>query len=194
MARTLMITEQEIKDLTSITDNVDVKKFCPWIPIAQDIYIQAAIRETCYKELLDQIATDTVTADFQTLLDGNDRNFAGLKVALAWWVLYKAYPDLASYIAPTGINVKIGEKFSPVDPQVLEQRILSAKDVAERYTDQLICYMEENDELFACFKDTDCDCTQPLKDGYSHTSGIVLDDGLDRLNEFDRLNGRKFRY
>lgn len=190
MSRTLMMTEQEVKNLTPIGDNVDSRKICHWIAYCQDVHIQPIIREECYNDLLDDIAADTVPADWQTVLDGDDRGFPGLKEALAWWVLFYAYLDLYAFVSPTGVQIKTGEKVQSVDSNTLNMLREQARGRAQRQTDQLFRWLCENDTLFPCFKTSDNDYITPQNSGYSQTSGIVLDTDDVFIDEFARINNK----
>ncbi len=194
MALVLLVTEQEIKDGTSITDNVDASKFCFWIEVAQDKYIKHAIGATCYTEILDQVENDTLTPDNEILLNGNDRDMKGIKKTLIWWVLWLAYSDLYSSITPSSVSVKTGEGFEAISDRQLSVKMNIAKDTASQYFDDIICFIRVNCDKYPCYaNDPDCECTEILRDGYSSTSGFALSDRdpknrADFLDEFDRNN------
>jgi len=175
-SRTKLISEQEVKDFTNISNNVDIRVFGHNILDAQNIYIKSAIGE-CFDDLITQTANSTLTAANTTLLDGNGTDYDGIKVALAWWVVYMSYPDFHSRITPTGVQVKSGEEFTSVDSSMLQQRMNLAKNKAEYYTDQVICFIKDNISDYPCYNDSDC-CTTKVRNGYG-TSGIVLDEPVD---------------
>ncbi len=175
MARILLITEDEVKEFTNITANVDVSKFCPYIPIAQDKKIKNAIGESCYNDLLDGVENDNLTPEEDTLLDGNGRQFLGVRQALAWWTLYYAYHNLYANITATGIHTKDGEQDTSVDENIYSIFKRDALVQAEYYLDQLICYICDNSADYPCFRNSDSCCEENIKDGYG-SSGIVLDD------------------
>ena len=177
---TLMITEQQIRDYTNIPANLDSSIFCNHIFTAQHKYIKPYIGETCFKELLNQIENDTLTTANTTLLDGDDRNFPGLRRSLAWWVLYLAMPWIASRIVPIGIVNKISDSDTPVGENQLATLNNAAKNNAEIYGDLVVCYIKENSEDYPCYESADCDCTNIVTSGYQ-SSGIVTDgDILDK--------------
>jgi len=181
MARILLITEDEVKTYTEISGNVDIDKFCPWIPIAQDKHIKNAIGEECYNDLLTAKDADTLSALQITLLDGNNKQFLGIKQALAWWVLWYAYPNLHSNVSNTGIHTKNGEGFTAIDSSLLEQRMNRAKDQGQYYVDQLIKYICDNQSDYPCYYNSDSNAEEPLRHGYG-SSGIVIDTDRVRSN------------
>lgn len=170
-----LITEDQIKSFTDISQNVDVSKFCHYIPIAERKKIKNAIGTACYNDLLDGVANDNLTPDETILLNGNGLEYEGIIKAVAWWVLYYAYPSFHSIITQTGLQTKRGETFDTVSSDILELRINQAKVQAEFYLDQVICFIKDNSELYPCY-DFDC-CDTPEQSGYG-TSGIVLDNSL----------------
>jgi hypothetical protein len=180
-----LITEQEIKDLTPMPNNVDVSKFRHHIQSAQDIYIKPAIGETCYDNLLDSVENDDPTALETILLDGDNRSFAGLKVALAWWVLYLAYPNLWVSISNSTVQKKTGDNFEPVSAAELNISRKVAESTANHYTTYLIEYIQKNESDYTCYV---CDGITPLTDSDDFNGGgIALDN-----NEFTRLSESQY--
>ena len=173
MSILLLITEQEVKDLTSVADNVDVSKLRHHIQIAQDTYIKPAIGETCYDALLDATDNDDFTALETTLLDGDNRSFAGLKMALAWWVLYLAYPGLHMTIGNATVQKKTGDNFEPVNLSELSLLRKSSESTAMSYTRYLIAYIQKNSDDYTCYA---CEGITELTDADDmNASGISFD-------------------
>jgi len=154
---------------------VDVSKFVQNIVYAQDVHIRPLIGEDCYKTLLEQFSTNTLSSTMAILLGGNDANFRGLKPALAYWVLYESYLNLHSTITPTGVHVKNPDDNLSVTFAELAARKNEAKVRAEYYSNQVICYLQENISSYPCFTDSENCCTRMDYEGYKD-SGIVLDD------------------
>ena len=88
LAETKLITEQEVKNWTDISNNVQSSNLSFAITISQDLFIRTALGEKLYEELLDQVQNNTLTALNTTLLNGDDRLFRGVKPGLAWCVAY----------------------------------------------------------------------------------------------------------
>jgi len=172
-----LISAQDVKKLTSIHNNVSESKYCMWIIIAQDKKIRAAIGETCYALLLTEKAADTLTPVNEILLNGDGKNFRGIKWALAWWTLWYAYADLFGSVTPTGVQTKSDDTYSPVTIGMYQEKKNSAKSQGEYYLDQLICFIRDNSDDYPCYSGDNC-CTDLESTGYG-TSGIVTDD----LNE-----------
>lgn len=175
LAETKLITEQEVKNWTDISNNVQTTNLSWSITVAQDLYIRSALGEDLYSELLGQVENDTLTALNTTLLNGDDRLFRGLKSALAWWVAYEVYPYLHSKVSPTGIQSKSTDEAVSIDSRSLEIRRNMAKKKAEYYLDQLIQYLCDKSTDYPLFRDNSLGNTTLLTDGYGQ-SGIILDE------------------
>jgi hypothetical protein len=186
LAETKIITEQEVKNWTDISNNVQSSSLAFAITISQDLYVRTALGEKLYEELVGQVATDTLTALNTTLLNGNDRLFRGIKPGLAWWIAYESYTYLHSKISPTGIQSKSTDQATSIDSRSLEIRKNMAKKKAEYYIDQLICYLRDNETDYPLFRDSDSCCTNLAFDGYGN-SGIITDDE-DYLDFYRRDN------
>ncbi len=153
--------------------NVDISKFRHHIQSAQDIYIKPSIGETCYDELLDAVENDDFTTLETTLLNGDNRSFAGLKMALAWWVLYLAYPDLWLSISNSTVQKKTGDNFEPVSAAELNIKRKGAEATATSYTKYLIKYIQDKQEDYTCYV---CEGLTPLSDvGDINDTGMALD-------------------
>lgn len=184
------MTEQEVKNWTDISNNVQSSNFSTSLIISQDLYVRTALGEKLYEELIDQVANNTLTALNETLLNGNDKLFRGIKPGLAWWTAYDIYPYLHSKISPTGIQSKSTEQAISIDSRALEIRKNMAKRKAEYFIDQLICYLRDNESDYPLFRDSDSCCTNLQFDGYGN-SGIITDDE-DHL-DFYRKDNDGFR-
>ena len=151
MSVLLLITPQEVKDLTSMSKNTDDSKFRHFIQSAQDEYIKPAIGETCYNNLLNAVSNNDLTANETILLDGDDMSFAGLKTALAWWVLWLAYPSLWLTIGSSTIYKKSGDGFDSVSKDDFLMLRKTAAKQANYYTNYLIKYINENKDSYTCY-------------------------------------------
>lgn len=182
MAIQQLITEQEVKDITSLSNNAEASRFRHYIQVAQDIHIKPAISETCYNSLLDSVEASDPTALETVLLDGDGRSFSGIKVALAWWVLYLAYPDLATSITNSGVVKKTGENFEPISISELNMKRKTAETTAVYYTKYLVEYIQKNSTDYPCYV---CDGITPLVDSDDvNGAGIALDyDKITRVSE-----------
>lgn len=190
MAVLHLITEQEVKDMTSLGDNVDSKKMRHWIQVAQDRYIKPAIGETCYNALLDSVENDNPTALETILLDGDNRSFVGAKIALAHWVVFLAFPDLWLNIGNSTIQKKSGENFESATTEEFGIKRDSVEDAAVYYTNYLIDYIKKHKDDYTCYS---CDGLTPLIDD-TQATGIALDnDQFRKISEEQEVINRDNR-
>src|SRR5689334_19361807 len=77
----LLISDEMIKDRTSIHGNIDPKLMYPHIKVAQDMYIHRVLGTALYDKLLTMISAGSVTGDYKILLD----NY--IVDPLMWYVL-----------------------------------------------------------------------------------------------------------
>ena len=171
MSVLLLITTQEIKDMTSLADNTDDKKLRHHIQSAQDIYIKPAIGETCYDALLDGVENDDLTALETILLDGDNRSFAGLKMALAWWVEWLAYPDQWIMNGNTGLHKRTAENREAISSDEFEKKRKEIENIAGSYTNYLIKYIKDKATDYTCYV---CEGLTPLIDDNDIT-GVATD-------------------
>lgn len=171
MSVLLLITTQEVKDLTSLAKNVDDSKIRHFIQSAQDEYIKPAISETCYNSLLNAVKNDNLTPAEIILLDGDDMSFTGLKTALAWWVVWLAFPGLWLTIGASTIYKQTGDNSEPVTREDFLLLRKTAKTQANHYTNYLIKYINDKKDTYDCYV---CDGLTDVIDETGDT-GIAFD-------------------
>jgi len=171
MSVLLLITTQEVKDMTSISGNTDDAKLRAHMQAAMDIYITPAIGENCMIALLDSVENDDGTALETVLLDGNNREFQGLKMALAWWIAWLAYPDLWIINSNTGLQKPTAENREALTPEEFEKKRKGVEDMAVHYTNYLIKYIQLHSDDYTCYS---CEGLTALIDDNDST-GIATD-------------------
>ena len=96
-----------------------------------------------------------------------------IKPSLAWYVLYRSYPNLHSQITATGIHTKSSTDGEAVDSRILDIRMKTALAQAEFFAEEMKCWLDENRNLFPLYRQSDCCDLNKKTNGYG-TSGIVL--------------------
>lgn len=66
---TLITTTSQIKDLTNISDNIDVELLEPHLLIAQQMYIEPILGQALYNDILSKIENNQLTGDTLTLVN-----------------------------------------------------------------------------------------------------------------------------
>lgn len=65
----LLISEDILKDRTTLHGNVDPKLLFPEIKAAQDMYIHPILGTALYNKIISEVEAGTITGDYKTLLD-----------------------------------------------------------------------------------------------------------------------------
>lgn len=65
----LLMTDQMIKDRSTIHGNIDPKLISPEIKVAQDMYIHPILGSSLFNKLLVDVNASGITGDYKTLLD-----------------------------------------------------------------------------------------------------------------------------
>lgn len=177
---TLLITPDEIKTKTPITKNVDESKFCHWIEVVQETYLEKVIRKSCLSDLKTAFAADTLSANQTTLLDDYIKPF------LAWRVYQYSVTDFASTVTKVGIETKSEADNEPASDTRVSWKRKDGENAADEYQERLICYLCDNTDLFPCYLDCD-DCDQPINK--TNKGGFAFrQKNRSARDEFDRYN------
>jgi hypothetical protein len=151
MANVLFISEQRLKSITAIHDNVEPNDLMPYVVQAQDIYIQEILGTTFYNALKADIVAGTLSTPETTLIDDY------LAPTTANYALYLGLPTL---------NYKIKNKsvLSPSAEEAINTGLDEIKflrdsilDTAQFYGQRSIEYLCNNDTDFPDYTNPDID-------------------------------------
>lgn len=157
MANVLFISEQRLKSLTAIHDNVEPNDLMPYVVQAQDIYIQEICGTTFYNHLKDAIVAASLTTAESTLIDDY------IAPTTANYALYLALPTLNYKVKNKSVLNPSAEE--AVNSGLDEIKFLrdSVKDTAQFYAQRTIEYLKANDSNFADYRNPDSDYMLPNK-------------------------------
>lgn len=161
-----LISETEIKDYTDIAANVNAKRFSHYIEICEKRDIRGLIGKPLYDRLIEGVDANDLTANEDTLI-------AKIKPALAWYILFRALPNLHSTITPTGLQTKTTTDGESVGKDILDIRMKNALTQAEFYAEDMRAWLCENSTLFPEWLETDVLNINKKDSGYNN-SGIAL--------------------
>ena len=65
----LFISEETIKNSTTINGNVDVELLLPYIKVSQDIHVQQLLGTNLYEKIEAEITAGTLTGNYKILVD-----------------------------------------------------------------------------------------------------------------------------
>jgi len=145
MESTLVTTEQ-LKELTSISDTIDCELLQPHLLIAQQLYVSAVLGDALYNDILVQFDAQTISGNSKTLLDEYIRPAIGFS---SW---YSAAPFLAYKTSRSGIQSQGSPDNTPVTPEELSLYITRVENYKNYYLKRLQNYLETNENDFPLYR------------------------------------------
>lgn len=171
MATALFISEQYIKDMSYLDENVDVNIIRPVILEAQDIHIHTLLGSALFDYLKAQILLDPVNvgnANNKTLVD------TYISPALKYWVLYEGIDVFTFKMTNKSIMMKNSENSNPISVSDVKRLMDRLKDKAEWYSKRLVLFLQENYATYPLYLNpgNGIDAIRPDRQPYQ--SGIFL--------------------
>lgn len=139
----LLISDQMIKDRTSIHGNIDPELIRPDVKVAQDMYIHPILGTALYDKLVSDISsTGTTTGVYKTLLDRY------ILDTLMWYVLSELPTTISYQFWNKGVVRKQGVDTDLPSMNELIDLQNKYKNRAEFYANRLRLYLKQNATLF----------------------------------------------
>ena len=167
MATALLISEQRVKQLTNLDNNVRVEEITPFVIQAQDIMLQNRIGTKLYDRLKQGVIDDDLNANEQELLN----NYAG--PALAHYAVYLMLPGLKYKLVDKGVLSGASEETTQTSLEELNYLRQSVKDVAEFYEQRMYEYLCDNSTDFPQYNSPGDQGMFPSTDS-PYFSGLVI--------------------
>jgi hypothetical protein len=142
MAEVLFISDVYIKKYTQVNGAVDSNLLYPSVYLAQDKYLSPWLGANLYSKIKEDIANNTLTGAYQTLVDDYCR-----KVVL-WWTMVEALPSLVYKLDNGTYAQRTSDDSNPMSNEVMNDMILRTRNNAEYYTGLLFDYLCANSTLF----------------------------------------------
>jgi len=181
----LFISEETIKNSTTINGNVDVEMLLPYIKVAQDIHVQQVLGTDLYDKLQVDIAGTggaSLTGNYKILVD------TYIQPLLIHYSLYECLPFLSYKIMNKDIVRKISETSSSASLEDIKYIRNIVLNTAQFYTQRLIDYICNNSANFPEYNTNSNGDMSPSKEGYFNgmnltpynprTSDITINDFL----------------
>jgi hypothetical protein len=141
----LLVSEQRLKQYTSLDNNTRVEEITPWILAAQDIYIQDLLGTTFYNELRDGVINNTLNNDEKGLLN----NY--IQPMLCHYALYLMLPSIKYKIVEKGLLSGTSEETAPTTLEELQYVRQSEMDLAQFYQERTREYLRNNPGMFPSY-------------------------------------------
>lgn len=166
MTNIFFVSETYIKENSPVSQNVDIKDIRPFVPMAQDLFLQPILGTNFYRYLSNVFASGTTNAN-------EDELISYIEPAVAYKACELAMPFLNQQIKNKGNQFQSGDFSSPGttdDTRYLKNEL---KNVSEFFFERLRKYLCENEDLFPQYKqDNDSDMKPDTSTNYSW--GIIL--------------------
>jgi hypothetical protein len=167
MAKILFISEDYVKENTTINENVDVKLLRSTIWDCQRDYIKPILGTDLYNKVESEINAGTLTGNYQTLVD------TYISESLIKWVMMESVPTMLYKYRNKSVSTQTSDNASPISYQAMQQEMNRWRDKAELRSQDITRYLCANDDLFPEYcSNEDSDDIQPS--GSNYTTSIYL--------------------
>lgn len=158
MENVLLVSEQRMKQWTSLDNNIRIDLLTPSIIQAQDIYIQDTLGTKFYKRLKAGVIANDLTTNESTFL----KDYVG--PCLIQYALYLLLPNLKYKMVEAGIVNGTSEETQATTLEEMQYLRESALDTAQFYNQRMLEYLIDNPGMFADYTNPGTDGMYPNKD------------------------------
>jgi len=164
MARTQLLTNDEVREYAIAKSSFDSDKFKPHIIPAQLEFIKPFLGKDLFDELIEETEAEDISTANETLL--NDY----IKPALAWFVVHKTLPFLHADISNVGVQINSTEySNSGTDKQRADLSSVCL-DNGNAILEACKEYLEDNEGTYPLYDNAD-----DIEDSQEIIGGIILD-------------------
>jgi len=157
MDTVLLVSEQRMKQWTSLDNNIRIDILTPSILQAQDIYIQDTLGTAFYTRLKEGVVANDLTTDEAAFL----KDYVG--PCLIQYALYLVLPSLKYKMVEKGILNGTSEETQPTTLDEMMYLRDSAMDTAEFYNKRMLEFLKDNPGMFALYTNPGTDGMYPNK-------------------------------
>lgn len=157
METVLLVSEQRMKQWTSLDNNIRIDVLTPSILQAQDIYIQDTLGTKFYTRLKEGVVADDLTADESLFL----KDYVG--PCLIQYALYLLLPSLKYKMVEKGILNGTSEETQPTTLDEMKYLRDAAMDTAEFYNKRMLEFLQDNPGMFVTYTNPGVDGMMPNK-------------------------------
>jgi hypothetical protein len=172
MAEILFISDVYIKKYTQVNGAVDSNLLYPSVYLSQDKYLQPWLGTALYNKLKDDIAGNTLSGDYETLVTEYCQ-----KVVL-WWTMVEALPSLVYKLDNGTFQQRSSEDGTGMSDATMKDFIVRYRTNAEYYTGLLFDYLCANSNLFPEYSANTWPQRSPLQRrqpfGYDFSRGLPV--------------------
>lgn len=137
MAYVVFISEQRLKSITAVHDNVEPDDITPFVVQAQDIYVQDMLGTKFYNSLKDAVVGASLTTPETTLIDDY------LSPMIANYAIYLALPSLNFKIKNKAVLTPTSEESTSNGLEEIKYLRQSVLDTAQFYGQRTLEYLND---------------------------------------------------
>jgi len=149
---TYIITTADFKDRAILSQNILTERMTAQIGITQEKYGIKILCIEFYDEVLAHVNGTTVNTDIATLLP-----------FIKDYLVFKAYArylvSANALATPAGMRVSIDATSDPLSDASMGAITAQAENDAGYYQDQLVNYLELNEDTYTTWRDSICNCS-----------------------------------
>ncbi len=164
----LLVSEQRMKEWTSLDNNIRIDVLTPSILNAQSVYIQDTLGSPFYNRLLNGVRDNDLTTDEETFL----RDLVG--PALMQYALYLIMPNLKYKFVEKGIVSGSSEETQATTLEELQYLRQTAIELAQFYDQRIKEYLQDYPNMFPVYRTWNNIGMQPNKEP-AYFSGLQTD-------------------
>ena len=157
MDTVLLVSEQRMKQWSSLDNNIRIDVLTPSILHAQDIYIQDTLGTAFYTRLKAGVVANDLTTNESTFL----KDYVG--PTLIQYALYLLLPSLKYKMVEKGILNGTSEETQPTTLDEMKYLREGAMDTAQFYNARMLEYLRDNPGMFALYTNPGVDGMYPNK-------------------------------
>lgn len=140
-------TVEQLKALSSLSDNIDCDLLQPHLLISQQLYVQPILGDALYHDIIDRYDSNTLTGDTLTLYE----DYIIPAIGFGSW--FSASPFLAYKTTRNGIQTQGTPDTVAVTPEELSLYIARVENMKNFYCERLNKYLiEDNGIKFPLFR------------------------------------------
>ncbi len=164
----LLVSEQRMKNWTSLDNNVRIDVLTPSILNAQQIYMQDSLGTPFFERLKAGVLNNDLTVDEEAFL----KDYVG--PALMQYALYLLLPNLKYKFVEKGIVNGASEETNPTTLQELQYLREATLDTAMFYDQRMKDFLKDYPNMFPVYRDWNTKGMAPNKRN-SYYSGLQTD-------------------
>jgi len=155
MDTVLLVSEQRMKQWTSLDNNIRIDVLTPSILNAQSVYTQQSLGSRFYNRLKSGVVANDLTTNENNFL----RDYVG--PSLMQYALYLVLPSLKYKLVEKGIVSGTSEETAASTLEDMKYLRQNAMNLAQFYDERLREYLQDNPGMFPEYQNPGTDGMQP---------------------------------